>query len=163
MGLNVNQEPNAAPPLSRLYLGAATPAAVREVFASLQDIITTKDDGAKYINDENDTFCIEEQSVWSTSDLKNSLSETTTENNHSDHGKPMDAEDGLVDYNTITKRIAVCTESLPPIKETPYFNHEAYFENLKRYQDSDLSIKAEFGRLLLYGEVITSTNTILEK
>jgi hypothetical protein len=51
----------------------------------------------------------------------------------------------------------------PGSKETPYFNHHAFFANLKRYQQENSSEAEEFGNVLMYGEVVTSTNTILEK
>lgn len=51
----------------------------------------------------------------------------------------------------------------PTGKETPYFNHHAFYANLRRYQQESSSEAEEFGKIILYGEVVTSTNTMLEK
>ena len=73
-----------------------------------------------------------------------------------------DADEGIVDYSTIVKRLVVC-DDLPPPKLTPYFNHRAFYSNLRNYQSQSKEGASEFGAQLLYAEVITSTNTILEK
>lgn len=72
-------------------------------------------------------------------------------------------EDRILDYSTIVKKVAVHDEGLPQTRETPYFNHHAYYSNLKHYQSTATETGDDFGKHLLYGEVVTSTNTLLEK
>ena len=158
----MNQDQNAVPSLYRLHLSAKTAGAVSEALAALQDIIVTEND-VQLIEDENDTFSLEKPSTWSMRELKGSLVETSDAEDRSADDESANAEDRILDYKAIRKRVVVYEEGLPPVKETPYFNHHAYFASLEHYQDEDESVDPAFGRLLLYSEVITSTNTILEK
>lgn len=63
------------------------------------------------------------------------------------------------------KHIKVFTSrQLPGPKDTPYFNMATYFERLERlYRANNIEAKeAEFGSILCYSEVVTSTNTLLD-
>lgn len=89
--------------------------------------------------------------------LNSSLPDTS---NEQESERPVD--EGIVDYNAVVKHIVIHDE-LPSSKITPYFNHHAFYSNLKAYQSQSREGAAQFGASLMYGEVITSTNTILEK
>ena len=158
LGLDVNQEQNAVPSLSRLHLSSNLPAATSELVASLADIISTKD-GHEFIEDENDIFRLERESAWS---LGSVVDAPPNIEGGKANEKAMD-EDRIIDYNTITKYIVIHDRGLPQSKETPYFNHQAYFANLQHYQSNSLEGKDDIGKHLWYGEVVTSTNTLLEK
>lgn len=158
LGLEVNQEQVAIPSLSRLHLSSYLPAATSELMASLADIISSKD-GRDIIEDENDTFRLERASAWSLDSVADALPKV--ESAKAD-GKTVD-EDRIIDYDAITKYVVVHDQGLPQSKETPYFNHQAYFANLKHYQSTSSEGEDDIGRHLLYGEVVTSTNTLLEK
>ena len=125
--------------------------------ASLADIITTED-SKEYIQDENDKFCIERLSTWSFGSVANALPglEKVTVEEEAD-------QDRILDYSKITKHIVVQDQQVPQSKETPYFNHNAFFANLEYFQSKSIEGGDAFGKHLLYGEVVTSTNTILEK
>jgi biotin---protein ligase len=81
----------------------------------------------------------------------------------------------IIDYSTITKEILVHTTSPthPNSKETPYFNHSAFFAHLTSSDANEPPVSfsspfhseppSRFGSPLIYGEVVTSTNTLLEK
>lgn len=158
LGLQVSQGLNLVPSLSRLHLSSLLPSATSELLASLEDIITVED-GEEYIHDDNDTFHIETPSTWSISSIVDSdrakkSGDTDSEDNN---------EDRILNYSTIVKRIVVHDKEYPPSKQTPYFNHHAYFANLKHYQSRSSEEGTEFGHQILYGEVVTSTNTILER
>lgn len=76
--------------------------------------------------------------------------------------------DPIIDYNTITKQILVHTSSppRPSSKETPYFNHSAFFSHLTSTSSNAQAFftsSTKFGNPLIYGEVVTSTNSLLEK
>ena len=162
LGLMINQEQNAVPSLSRLHLTSVRPQDTASILVALKDIISTEEDGEEYIKDENDTFHLEKPSTWSLSALKESL--TGSLNPVQDETETSsDAEDRILDYSTIIKRLMIHEKDWPSGKETPYFNHQAFFANLEHYQSQDRNIDTEFGRYLLYGEVVTSTNTLLEK
>ena len=156
----MNQEQTAVPSLTRMHLSSIVPGAVKEAIEALQDVIVVKD-GIEWIKDENDTFRLERREALSLDKLKSALPQQD-EDDEAD-GELGDAEDKIVDYKEIAKRIVVNQSGVPPTQVTSCFNHDVYFENLRHYQAEDESIDLAFGRLLLYSEVITSTNTILEK
>lgn len=58
--------------------------------------------------------------------------------------------------------IRVMRKENPLHRETPFFNIGYYFERLGQEQ-SNLKTNYDFGSTLLYGEVVTSTSTLLEK
>ncbi|XTI91293.1 biotin-protein ligase [Cenococcum geophilum] len=49
------------------------------------------------------------------------------------------------------------------IKKIPYFNHHGYYINLTYYYSKYANSEPKFSKHLLYSEVVTSTNTLLEK
>ena len=163
LGLQVNQEEQAIPSLSFLHLSSHEPTDTAELLSSLHDIIITED-GEEYIKGENDTFRFEKPSAWS----MNSLADTITSilpSSTSQHEteEDMSSSDTLFDYNKVIKRVIAHETSLPSNKETPYFNHQAFFANLKYHGLRMPDCNGDFGKYILYGEVVTSTNTILEK
>lgn len=158
LGLQVNQEQNAVPSLSRLHLSSISPACTSELLASLEDIISTEE-GHQIIKDDNDTFIIEKASAWSWDGVADTLPRTEDVN----ADEEALSEDRILDYRTIKKQIVVHDKDLPQTRATPYFNHQAYFANLKQYQSASRRVGNDFGKHILYGEVVTSTNTLLEK
>ncbi|KAF1978328.1 class II aaRS and biotin synthetase [Bimuria novae-zelandiae CBS 107.79] len=68
-----------------------------------------------------------------------------------------------LDYDKLVKRIVPHETELPDKRETPYFNHESYYANLAHHHQKAQNHHPTFGTSLLYGEVVTSTNTLLEK
>ncbi|KAE9987898.1 hypothetical protein EG328_001325 [Venturia inaequalis] len=152
LGLQVNQAEQSVPSLSRLHLSSILPTETAELVASLEEVITKTGD-EEYINGENDTFLIEKPERWSMDALKEAISGSAEE----------DTEDTILDYNAVTKRVVPHEEEWPTSKETPYFNHHAYFANLAHYIQKTNGTEGWFGKHLLYGEVVTSTSTMLEK
>ncbi|KAI9037987.1 biotin--[acetyl-CoA-carboxylase] ligase BPL1 [Aspergillus affinis] len=146
LGLQVAQNTTTVPSLSSLHLSALDPADTEQIVSSLRDIITTEGQ-EEYVKDENDTFRLEKVGTWSMGSLNEAL--------------PQSSE-GIVDYNAITKPIVVHDE-VPSSKTTPYFNHHAFYSHLRRCQSLSKEGASEFGSNLIYGEVLTSTSTILEK
>ena len=158
LGLQVNQENTAVPSLSRLHLSSIMPQTTSDILATLREIITNVD-GEEYIKDENDTFHLEKPSAWSLGSLSGAL--PAAENEKADEGGGD--EDRIIDYSNVVKRLVVHPKEPPPGKETPYFNHQAYFANLAHYRSHNADKTDNFGNSILYGEVVTSTNTLLEK
>lgn len=178
----MNEEEQPVPSLSRLHLSSQQPQDVAELVSSWQEIITLVDDD-EYIKGENDTFVIEKTGRWGMQAIKNAITDTVKSvvpgsavEEEDDAGgynwkpdyTPADrrgSSSTILDYNKILKRLVLHETDLPNSKETPNFNHNAYFANLAHY-NTQLRIPAEeqtFGKHLLYGEVVTSTNTLLEK
>lgn len=158
LGLQVSDNHNAVPSLSRLHISSLLPLGASELMASLQEIISTED-GEEYIKDENDTFHLEKPSTWTLGSAAGALSGSDGEKTDSSGV----GEDRIIDYNAITKRVVVHENDLPSNKDTPYFNHHAFFANLRHYGSKWPKNDDSFGEYIWYGEVVTSTNTLLEK
>lgn len=189
LGLEVSQNTESVPSLSRLHLSAAQPSIVSELVHSWQEAgVVTKDDaGLKWIKGENDTFCLEQVGRWNMAGVKSAVADAlppAVKDNlpeaiapssastavEKENQKPQEAQadpssaDRILDYNALTKHLVAHETALPDGKETPHFNHHAYYANLKAFaQQHARESRAEWGRTLLYGEVVTSTNTMLEK
>ena len=158
LGLDVNQENSTVPSLSRLHLSSASSLATAEVMNSLKEIITMKG-VEKYIKCENDIFHLLKPSAWSLEGIAEALPrEETLEADQS-----PSTHDRFLDYNKIIKQLIVHHNELPASKETPYFNHDSFYANVRHYNGITELDEGTFGRNVLYGEVVTSTNTMLEK
>lgn len=144
LGLQVAQDTTTVPSLSSLHISGLDAEGPLEILSSLAPALTNEGQN-EYLKDENDVFRIERPGTWNLNDLGECL-----------------PSDGIIDYQTVIKRLVVHDE-LPPSKLTPYFNHHAFFSNLRQYQSESKEGASEFGSNLMYGEVVTSTNTILEK
>ncbi|ODH34883.1 biotin-[acetyl-CoA-carboxylase] ligase [Paracoccidioides brasiliensis] len=156
LGLRVNQDSSTVPSLSRLHLSSVDPQGAVGLISKLRDIITVTD-GKEYIKDDVDTFHLEEPSFMGMKEVAESLPKVTEEKNGQE-GDP----DRVVDYNSVIKEIVVHDDT-PSSKATPSFNHHAFYANLKEYRAQSKDGIHEFGSNILYGEVVTSTNTLLEK
>jgi biotin---protein ligase len=167
LGLIITSETTSVPSLSRLHLSSLHHFLVSELLVAWEHIITNQD-GEEYITGENDTFHLEKQdSRWSLNSLVKNLPVSVVlkgNNEHTaDQTNDVESDDRIVDYNAIIKRLILHETEWPGTKETPYFNHHSFYANLRKYQEERDSEAEEFGKYLLYGEVVTSTNTILEK
>ncbi|RYP80524.1 hypothetical protein DL769_002408 [Monosporascus sp. CRB-8-3] len=163
LGLEVNQETSSVPSLSRLHLSSVVSSDVDDLLCSWDEIITREED-EEFIKAEQDTFHLEKPSTrWSFRGLKKSLPPGDVDGHTSEsHDSSETTSEGLIDYSTILKRIVVHDGKWPDAKETPYFNHHAFYGSLQEYRRKDTKAE-EWGDYLMYGEVVTSTNTLLEK
>lgn len=157
LGLMVSKDDSPVPSLSRLHLSSLRSVDVSSLLASLKDVMIVEN-GEEYIKGENDIFHLQKSSTWSMSSLGNALPGHTNEKTGTG---PPQAED-ILDYDSVIKRLVVHEKEYPNSKETPSFNHHAFYASLKHYQTQSNSTGA-FGKYLLYGEVVTSTSTMLEK
>ncbi|CAI6340416.1 unnamed protein product [Periconia digitata] len=121
----------------------AVSSALPTVFSSTtdeQDLATLKDDqNSKPKTDEDK--------------IRDSIEYTTT----------ATSPDQILDYDKLVKSIVPHPTELPSTRETPSFHHEAYYANLKHHHSKSQNHAPKFGTQLLYGDVVTSTNTLLEK
>ena len=150
LGLQVAQDTSTIPSLSSLHVSGLYPEGPLEILSCLAKDLT-QENKIEYLKDENDTFRIQRPGAWNLSDLEESLP-----------GELSEHHEGIVDYQAIVKRLMI-HDGLPSSKLTPYFNHHAFYSSLRQYQSESREGASEFGSNLLYGEVLTSTNTILEK
>ncbi|KAI8631155.1 class II aaRS and biotin synthetase [Xylariaceae sp. FL1651] len=160
LGLEVNQESSGVPSLSRLHLSSIISSDVDDMLHSWEEIIS-REDGEEYIRAEHDVFHLEKpETRWSMSELSDTLprNETTGELTT----PSSSADEALIDYTTVMKRIITHECTWPEAKATPYFNHHAFFSSLREYRNIDTDAE-DWGDFLMYGEVVTSTNTLLEK
>ncbi|KAL8638910.1 MAG: hypothetical protein Q9228_003982 [Teloschistes exilis] len=162
LGLQVNQDQIAVPSLSRLHLSSADASDTLHIVEALEDLISMQD-GQEYINDENDVFHLQRSSKWSLTSIADALPSIPNSLLDNQEAHENDNQDKIIDYNKIVKRLLIHDQQPPESKETPYFNHHAYYANLKHYESQSHNTDPTFGRSLLYGEVVTSTNTMLEK
>ena len=196
LGLQVNEQEQAVPALSRLHLTSHNLADVSDLVASWSEILTVVD-GDQYLRGENDVFRIEKEgSAWSVKELKRAVSAvsvklptlaavTGTDGEKEEQVEEKDdskkkaktkeeeiqecveytattSPDQILDYDKVVKTIVPHKEGLPSTKETP-FHHEAFYANLRHYHTKLRNLAGSFGKHLMYGEVVTSTNTLLEK
>lgn len=133
-----------------------------QLLQALQEIITMQE-GEEYIRDENDIFHLEKPSTWSLGSLAKALPSSTKDNSEGEQDADSEDQDKILDYDKVIKRLVIHDKDQPESKDTPYFNHQAFFANLKHYESQSRETDGTFGKSLLYGEVVTSTNTLLEK
>lgn len=167
LGLEVSQQTEAVPSLSLLHLSASEPGVVSELVQDWQEagIVTKAEDGREVIKGENETFVLHADSgdSWDMSAVHKALAESSSGN---DENQTDASDDRLVDYNSLPKRLLLHETSpstMPTSKQTPYFNHAAFFWALKDYHSQHRDSPHSYGKVLLYGEVVTSTNTMLDK
>lgn len=150
LDLLVEDDDQAIPSLSKLHLSAAQPELVSELVSSWRSTGLLKETN-NTINGENDTFIIE-SSGWSMQSLTDAVESALDVDDHT-----------AVDFNSVPKRIVAHENKLPENKETPCFNHAAFYASIRRLQGQLRDHEGQFGKRLLYGEVVTSTSTLLEK
>lgn len=167
MGLFVATiETSTVPPvLSALHISSLHNAEVSELFEDLRSDMTLEE-GENFVKAENDTFLIEKNgSPLSLHTLGVSLPQTSSEaKEEADTDEPRSGQDKEnIDYNKVIKRLVFHNGGWPRNTETPNFNHDVFYSELVDYQDESASRAEDFGKVLMYGDVVTSTNTLLEK
>ena len=141
LGLPATSEPAALPSLSAMHLSALNPSDVPEMLAGWEDVIS-REGGEEFVRCEHDVFHIEKlDSRWE------------------DHGE---SGAGIVDHDAVVKRIVPHEEAWPGNRETPCFQHNVFYSSLREFRRMERHAES-WGDHILYGEVMTSTNTILEK
>lgn len=152
LGLEVNKEGESViPSLTPLHLSAIQPGNVTEMLCAWEEAID-RADGEEFINGEADKFRIRNKDAsWTVEDLTGKMGRLTTADSN-----------GVLDYTKITKDIIAHETALPDNKLTPRFSHERFYTSLKRFRLVEEDAET-WGDMLLYGDVVTSTNSLLEK
>ncbi|KAJ5143683.1 Biotin--acetyl-CoA-carboxylase ligase [Penicillium bovifimosum] len=149
IGLEVAQDTTTVPSLSSLHMSGIDADGPMDILSGLGASFT-QDGQTECLKDDHDTFRIERPGTWNLGDIEESLHEVPSE------------PEGIIDYQSITKRL-VFHDDIPSAKLTPYFNHNSFYSHLRQYQTESKGDASTFGSNILYGEVVTSTNTMLEK
>jgi biotin--protein ligase len=133
--------------LSAIHISSITPSNAQKLKDSWEDLILSRDE-TEYIVDMKDTFRIEtvpaERSVATNDESKKNLPAV-------DLSRGSDLS------------IFIHVQDHPTYKETPYFNHSEFYSRLRQRRSVSPQPVDSFGSYLMYGQVMTSTNTILEK
>jgi biotin--protein ligase len=161
LGLEVSQEAQAVPSLSPLHLSSAQPGEIEELLQIWRkEGVLTSEGQSWCITGENDTFRVKENDTWSVDCLTAAVTDVPIQTSST---QTDGTSSRIPDYNALPKTLIPHTSSLPPPKETPHFNHAAFYKHLHTYNTHHPTLTGDFGRVLIYSEVLTSTQTILDK
>ncbi|KAG0038746.1 biotin holocarboxylase synthetase [Podila clonocystis] len=132
------------PDLTSLYLASTRPAITQELTRSLKSLVT----GAGLIKEANDTFQLIDSPLHAAPFHTPTLSE----------GADGEGEEKVI------KNIVLCPEGAPPANLTPQFTMDTFFTHLQQLRNASFNGgQLRFGDSLLYGQVVTSTQTMLDK
>ncbi|KAF9120497.1 biotin holocarboxylase synthetase [Mortierella sp. GBA39] len=129
------------PDLTPLYLASVEPAYTTLLAHSLRSIATSEG----LIKEPNDTFQLIASPQHTIPVHTSTLSETAE----------GESEEKVI------KNLVVCHDGGPPASTTPQFVMDDYFQHLKKIRPPTQQFT--FGNSLLYGEVVSSTQTMLDK
>lgn len=119
---------------------------VTELLCDLGEAIE-KENGHEFIRGEADTFqIVTHEDGLNLGELQTALPQA----------------DSIDDPSSVIKKIIPHEKKLPSDDVTPRFSHERFYSSLKKYRQME-SRAEQWGDVLLYGDVVTSTNTLLEK
>ncbi|VEU24075.1 DEKNAAC105247 [Brettanomyces naardenensis] len=138
LGLQVNESDTSRPSLTPLYLTGMNPPETSALIDTMEKNMGYEIQNV--VNGGNDKFS-----------LHRSLKDLAL----------FHQKQGYEDPELAIKEIFACAEGYPDRRLTPYFNFDYFHDELnKAYQN--LGIHGEFGRLLMYGEVVTSTSILMD-
>jgi biotin---protein ligase len=169
LGLKVNEDEQAVPPLSRLHLSAHQAADISNLVAGWSEIITVVDD-EDYVKGGNDVFLLEKEGGWGLTGLKEAvekvLPETASGSKKEARERDEDPKimeirdrieysenaplDGILDYDKIIKKVVLHQKYIPTTHEVPTFHHESYYANLVHYHQRCGNQPGAFGKHLMY-------------
>ncbi|KAG5984618.1 hypothetical protein E4U54_006117, partial [Claviceps lovelessii] len=163
LGLEVSAEENSfLPSLSSMHLSAVDASLVSELLCSWAQVIY-KENNSEYIRGEGDTFRIySDQDGLAVQDMDSLRGLSVNDEDDDDGGDAPGQTAGIVDYSAVTKIIVAHENGLPTTDMTPRFNHKLYYSSLARFRRVEAGAET-WGNVLLYGDVVTSTNSLLEK
>ncbi|KAF9942448.1 biotin holocarboxylase synthetase [Mortierella alpina] len=133
------------PDYTPLYLASIHPTYTNELAYSLQALATEQG----LIKEANDTLQLISSPQHPIPHHTSTLSETTQ----------GESEEKVI------QNLVLCPEGAPPTATTPHFSMSDYFQHLQklRLEHQHYGPNLKFGNSLLYGEVLSSTQTLLEK
>ena len=174
LGLELNNHDTSIPQLSKLHLSSSTHNA-KFLVDMWKNVVVVGADGARYIQDEGDTFRLEpEEDTFKLDSLAKTLPQLEKRDKADLEATQSRSSSPSSPFSALIKRVVVHSSEPPSVETTPSFDHAFYFAELTKYQSlmtgstgekRGVSLKDSqaFGTPLLYGAVVTSTNTLLEK
>lgn len=163
MGLKVNPSEMPTPGLSRLYLTSSYPPGLRHLIDTLRNDIGFTGKSHNEFSGTNDQFRIWDASRADQFVMSNNLTEdkdvAMTEK------ETDETNTSPVDFDKIIKDIEVFYSGLPDNRLTSHFNLKLYYDKLHDLRNAlgPGSLLNVCGSIILYGEVVTSTSTMLFK
>ena len=152
LGLEAPKEASMQiPRLSRIHLTSMYPSDVGHLVDRLKNITTVENTVTKIFG-ENDTWILEKEET-----------ERSFSTKHLEDALPEIPRDDSLDYSKVPKHLRVHGGGLPSVAETPHFDHAAFYGSLAAYRSKSNRSPSQFGSFMLYGETVTSTNTMLDK
>lgn len=146
LDLDVTDEPTPPPQLLPLFLSSPDPTLVNTTASTIASKGELESSGTVAHVDRNDRFTLHPSSEASTL-----LSQSRDRPGSSDPEQ----------LRTTTKEICVCSEAPPPSTLTPLFDLPRFFNELSLANGA--ASPPLFGNIVLYGEAVTSTQTMLDK
>ncbi len=159
MGLIVTEEVPVIPTLSALHVTSMYRDGATTLLHDLKKDGIRGEGGQNLLKGENDTFLLVKQDSLSLDSLSASL--PSSDVHVEDVMKADQLASDASDYSKVIKNV-IFHEDCPSTSVTPHFDHNLFYESLLEYQHEAGSRATEFGNTLMYGETVTSTNTILE-
>lgn len=147
IGLKVNEDVDVSiPKLTPVFVGSLLPDKATELLGELKEKL---DFIGNTVEDKNDTLVFHDESE---NDHEYIISSTAGETIEFDN------------LNSIPKHFKVFSgTNLPDPNSTPYFNMSDYFTHLRELSANHTYKSFGFGSIIGYGEVVTSTNTLLDQ
>ncbi|KAH3680949.1 hypothetical protein WICMUC_000092 [Wickerhamomyces mucosus] len=142
LGLKVNDNELVRPRLTPLTLSSPIPGNISNILDQLLANVGLSGDDHNLLVGNQDTFRLHKGE--------------DTQNSHQ-----LDKQEEFEDPDTVIKELYVYTDSLPDRKSTSFFDIPTYFRLLQENYGS--LYRANAGSTLLYGEVVTSTSSMLDK
>ena len=159
LGLKVNENVEmTVPRITPLYLSSHLDHSV--VTSIAQEMKENLDFKGNVFEDLNDTFVIHDETE---NDSEYMIGERESEKDGDIPQTLETSPDNFYeeDPNAVPKHIKIFSQgNLPDSKLTPYFNMSIYFAHLQRYFKGKVG---QFGFVLGYGEVVSSTSTLMDK
>lgn len=153
LGLDASPHEEApAPRLSPLHLSAADAAGVANLLRAWDDVLD-REGPVELIRGEADTFRVRDRDgPLALDDLRRALP-----------GPAGDDPASRDEASAAVGHVIVVHRGAPPAAHlTPRFDHALYYDSLRRFQAVDEGA-ADWGSVLLYGDVVSSTNLLLDQ
>lgn len=147
LGLKLEHKKDDNLQLSILHISSITPSNAQKLKDSWHDLIMPRGQ-AEYIVDMKDTFRIETV----TTEMSIAMNEKNNESLAAfDQSRGSDLS------------IFIHVQDHPTHEETPFFDHNEFYSGLRQRRSTSPQQLDGFGSYIMYGQVMTSTNTILER
>lgn len=175
LGLEVDSEQKPLPQLSNMHLSSLRPEDKAALLQAWKQMATGTYDGEENIIEaENDKFSLNEATGTSDPKPKKIIQEYASdiairgESTPGRRGTP----DHTADFDHLVKRIVYHDKDWPSDEYTRGFSHSKYYNSLEEARHDErlaspkwnqLPIKGTWGNVFMYGSVLTSTNSLLDK